>query len=481
MLRLLTRHSGSSLLSSALRQPPTAIYHAHRQYSHPGNGQNAPAKETDKGTASRDKLKVDHSRFVAEAHQNDDWPEGSQKPEGRVAFDEKRVQVSRRGRLLPTDSHLFKLVLPLPGLRQSFQSAQPKDAKPPPPTVFLLHPSQPLSHVSNLIQAALPSPTQGPQPYTPRLPLVSFQNTAVDGPDALPNEPKHQWSDSTDIGDFVKEAARSGEFTVVVTPDQRLNTAQLAPADDPNAKHDRTESDAYEPLEIPVSVPSFDDRTRYLRRKLERLQGELKGLQEIKDSCDVLARRGTKRIATGVFAVLMTWWLTVLKLTFFTDLGWDVMEPVTYLTEFIVIMAGYGWFLRQGREVSYSSILNQSLSTRRRRLYESKGLDIERWAEVLTETKAINKEIEKIREDYEGGWKESGGKPKEESNAAEKGASVGSSNAEEVGGLDRVLLTGSEATAKEEGLKEGEAVESKREQVVKEDAKKLKDDNLLAP
>lgn len=124
----------------------------------------------------------------------------------------------------------------------------------------------------------------------------------------------------------MKEAAHSREFTVVITPDQRLNTAQLAPADDPDAKHDRTESDAYEPLEIPVSVPSFEDRTRYLRRRLERLQGKLKGLQEIKDSCDVLARRGTKRMATGVFAGLITWWLTVLRLTFFTELGWDVME-----------------------------------------------------------------------------------------------------------------------------------------------------------
>ncbi|KAG8981494.1 sensitivity to high expression protein she9, partial [Tulasnella sp. 427] len=228
-----------------------------RQYSNPGSGQNAPAKETSNQSAARNKLKVDHSRFVAEAHQNDDWPEGSPKqgPGGTPA--ERGVQATRKGRLLPTDSHLFKLVLPLPGLRQPSQSAQPRDAKPPPPTVFLLHPSQPLSHVSSLIQAALPSPTHGPQSFTPRLPLVSFQNAAVD--EGLPNEPQHQWSDSTDIGDFVKEAAHSREFTVVITPDQRLNTAQLAPADDPNAKHDRADREAYEPLEIPVSVPSFED------------------------------------------------------------------------------------------------------------------------------------------------------------------------------------------------------------------------------
>lgn len=479
MLRLLTRSSRSLLFSPALRQRPSITGQPRFQSSGPGNSRDLPAREALKDTASRNKLKVDHSRFVAEAHQNDDWPEGSQKQEGNITPDEKRVQSTRRGRLLPTDSHLFKLVLPLPGLKQPPQFARPKDGQPPPPTVFLLHPSQPLSHVSSLIQSALPSPTQGPQPYTPRLPLVSFQNTAVDEPDALPDEPKHQWSDSTDIGDFVKEAAHTQEFTIVITPDQRLHTAQLAPADNPDAKHKQNEKDAYEPLEIPVSVPSFDDRTRYLRRRLERLQGELSGLQEIKDSCDALARRGTKRMATGVFAILITWWLAVLRLTFFTELGWDVMEPVTYLTDFIVIMAGYAWFLRQGREVSYSSILNQSLSIRRRRLYESKGLDIERWAEIVIETKAINKEIEKIREDYEGGWKESGGKPKEGSKP-DKSASAATGEAE-VGGLDKLLLSGSETAAKEAGVKEGEAVQSKREQIVGEDAKKTKDDSLLAP
>ncbi len=52
-------------------------------------------------------------------------------------------------------------------------------------------------------------------------------------------------------------------------------------------------------------------------------------------------------------------------------------QPVTYLVEFTAIVGGYGWFLRQGREVSYSSILNQNLSVRRRRLYEFPKLRVE--------------------------------------------------------------------------------------------------------
>ncbi len=244
---------------------------------------------------------------------------------GEVSESELGTQFNGRrdfeGRLLPTSSHLFKLVLPLPGLRPiSKSSSAPTKPEPVPPTVFLLHPSQPLSHIARLIQASLPSPTHGPQAFTPKLPTVSFQHEELD-------KGKQQWSDSTDIGDFVKEAAHSKEFTILITPDQASNTAQLAPQQgSTGAVHDRNEPEAYAALQIPVSVPSFEDRTRYLRRRLERMDSELKGMQDIKDSCDALARRGTKRIATGVFVILLTYWLAVLRLTFFSTYGWETME-----------------------------------------------------------------------------------------------------------------------------------------------------------
>lgn len=169
----------------------------------------------------------------------------------------------------------------------------------------------------------------------------------------------------------MKEAVHSREFTIVITPDRAANTAQLAYNDEqaPSESgeiraHDEEDADAFAALEIPVSVPSFDERTRFLRRRRERLQRELKGMQEIKDMCDAAARRGARRLATGGFLILLTYWLSVIRFTFFTPLGWDFMEvsgvdsscgssidrlmnrlvkPVTYLTEFLVIMGGYAW------------------------------------------------------------------------------------------------------------------------------------------
>ena len=63
-------------------------------------------------------------------------------------------------------------------------------------------------------------------------------------------------------------------------------------------------------------------------------------------------------------------------------------------------------FLYQGREVSYRSVLDRSISTRRQALYKSHGFDIERWADLLSEERALRKEIGKIAEDYdEETWK----------------------------------------------------------------------------
>jgi hypothetical protein len=82
----------------------------------------------------------------------------------------------------------------------------------------------------------------------------------------------------------------------------------------------------------------------------------------------------------------------------------DVMEPVTYLSGLSMVICGYLWFLYQGREVSYSSVLHQSVSTRRTTLYEKHGFDIERWEELVAEARQVRREIAKLAEDYDR-WK----------------------------------------------------------------------------
>lgn len=111
-----------------------------------------------------------------------------------------------------------------------------------------------------------------------------------------------RWSSSTEIGDFIRDAARGKEFAVEI---------EGAPND------------------IRVGVPSFNDRTYYLRTRLRSTARNISSMADIKAECDRLAHKGAQRVAMAGFGILVGWWYLVYRLTFETELGWDVMEPVT--------------------------------------------------------------------------------------------------------------------------------------------------------
>jgi calcium uniporter protein, mitochondrial len=111
-----------------------------------------------------------------------------------------------------------------------------------------------------------------------------------------------RWSSSTEIGDFIRDAARGQELSIEI---------EGAPRD------------------IRVGVPSFNDRTYYLRLRLRKKSNEIAKLADIKKGCDEIAHRAAKRVAMAGGMGLVCWWGLVYELTFRTDLGWDVMEPVT--------------------------------------------------------------------------------------------------------------------------------------------------------
>ena len=158
--------------------------------------------------------------------------------------------------------------------------------------------------------------------------------------------------------------------------------------------------------QIRITVPSFDERTYYLRMRLRRISDRIAKVAEIKHECDKLAHRGGQRVALAGFGVLASWWLLVYKLTFGTSLGWDTMEPITYLASLSTLMGGYLWFLYHNREISYRSALDFTISARQKKLYQQKGVDLQLWENLTYEGNALRREIQTISVDYDTEWDE---------------------------------------------------------------------------
>lgn len=311
------------------------------------------------------------------------------------------------GKLLTTPSRLLKLVLPLTTVDHN------SDRKDVAPLALLVHPQQPLSYLERLIQAELPNITT--KDGDKRVPSVSFRAMESKDDDIKPKKktPEEQdkdpetdrlgdggvesysgagregegkeegdfaiFSASTEVGDFIREAARAKEFEVHIEQSSRA---------------------------IKVAVPSFNDRTFYLRQRLRRTSRKISDMAAIKKECDSAAHKSGQRVAMAGCGILIGYWYLVYRFTFETDLGWDIMEPITYLTSLSCFIGGYMWFLYHNREVSYRSALNITVNRRQSRLYELKGFDVHKWEAMVEEGNAIRKEIKAVASEYDVEWDE---------------------------------------------------------------------------
>ncbi|KAL4932695.1 uncharacterized protein BDV17DRAFT_253492 [Aspergillus undulatus] len=336
---------------------------------------------------------------------------------------------TQRGKLLTTPSRLLKLLIPLP-------TDHTRDVE---TIAILTHSQQPLSYLEQLIQAELPPiKDEDGRQRQPGVSFIAFQyeNHPIRPRKARSKKTKHnvdssqemeveevavaddkgeghpetsqppdeeldtysslqkpqpngeseqryvRWSHATEIGDFIRDAARAGEFIVAI------GGAPLGLD------------------QIKITVPSFNERTHYLRMRLRKISDRIKTIADIKHECDQLAHRGAQRVALGGFGVLVSWWCLVYKLTFDTDLGWDTMEPITYLASLSTLMGGYLWFLYHNREISYRSALDFTINARQKKLYQLRGVDLQLWENLIYEGNALRREIKTISSDYDTEWDE---------------------------------------------------------------------------
>lgn len=340
-----------------------------------------------------------------------------------------------KGKLLTTPSRMLKLILPLTTKDTN------KDRKDVEPLALLVHPQQPLSYLERLIQSELPF-MEDEKSGRERAPSITFRaedsagettsqeetaeeteerhrkeeqeaeediesadDVIIDGKrektgklsggrkkevaeeqnqkESAPHDPDHanfvRWSPSTEIGDFIRDASSGKEFAVDIEGI---------------------------PESIYVGVPSFQDRSYYLRTRLRKISNRISTMADLKRDCDKLAHRGAKNMARLGFGGLIGWWGAVYYLTFMTDLGWDVMEPVTYLVGLSGLIGGYLWFLYHNREVSYKSAMHVTVSKRQGQLYQQRGFDLHKWEMLIEEGNRLRREIKMIADEYDVEWDE---------------------------------------------------------------------------
>jgi hypothetical protein len=210
--------------------------------------------------------------------------------------------------------------------------------------------------------------------------VASFSGLGREGPERQQKQKNWvRWSSSTEMGDFIRDAARGREFAIEV--------------------------EGYG-IEMRVGVPSFNDRTYYMRMRLRKMTGQIEDMAKIKQECDLLAHRSAHRLAKGGFVLLSGWWGVVYYITFETEYGWDLVEPVTYLAGLTTIMAGYLWFLYINRDLSYKAAMNITVSKRQNALYEARGFDIHQWENLVQEANALRREIKAVAVEYDVEWNE---------------------------------------------------------------------------
>ncbi|KAF4968973.1 hypothetical protein FZEAL_10315 [Fusarium zealandicum] len=318
----------------------------------------------------------------------------------------------KKGRLLTTPTRLLKLILPLPFHPEQEHVNRPVETDPEnaddtvEPLALLVHPQQPLSYLERLIQAEIP-----PVQYKGRekLPDIVFRAEADQEEQHGKGDGKKQeksnnnganvasysglghegpsrkeanwvrWSGSTEVGDFIRDAARGREFAIDVEGFDK---------------------------ELRVAVPSFRDRTYYMRMQLRRMSRALDSMSKVKNECDAIANKSAHRLAQGGFAALATWWGVVYYVTFHTQWGWDLVEPVTYLAGLTTIMGGYLWFLFISRDLSYKAAMRITVSKRQTALYQERGFDQQKWDNTVTEANSLRREIRVVANEYDVDWDE---------------------------------------------------------------------------
>ena len=127
-------------------------------------------------------------------------------------------------------------------------------------------------------------------------------------------------------------------------------------------------------LEPVVSSGHVDTLTQK-KRELADLQGRMAGLLKARRPLHAAALTHSHHVAWGLAAGLLTQSAIIFKLTFFSELGWDVMEPIAYFLTFGVGLASLFFFQFLGVEFTYPALRRALVERYMTKVVKARGFD----------------------------------------------------------------------------------------------------------
>mmetsp|Transcript_1690 Transcript_1690/g.2994 ORF Transcript_1690/g.2994 Transcript_1690/m.2994 type:complete len:274 (-) Transcript_1690:262-1083(-) len=121
-----------------------------------------------------------------------------------------------------------------------------------------------------------------------------------------------------------------------------------------------------------------------LEKELIDLRKQIQPFRSQLNEIDKRSQRVANMMARLGLGALCAQFGVIIYLTYF-ELGWDQVEPMTWLLGQSVILSGYAYFLFFKSEQSYAGMWNQTRAAYRNSLIKSNGLDLEKIVQLENE------------------------------------------------------------------------------------------------
>lgn len=138
------------------------------------------------------------------------------------------------------------------------------------------------------------------------------------------------------------------------------------------------------------------EKERFLMAELEKLQLEIKPMEELKAEIDRKSAQRTNFAVWGGLGYMAFQFGLLARLTWW-EYSWDIMEPVTYFVGYGTAMACYAYFVLTRQEFLYPDARDRQFLLFFHKLSKRKVFDIRRYNEIKDAILKIEGDLQVLR------------------------------------------------------------------------------------